>query len=339
VRKLAFALPLEACFDTLGITLNVTWPAGAIYNLTMPSQDLFDCLIVGGGPAGLSAAIYMGRFTRKTIVLDSEQGRSTFEQVNENYLGFPDGIKVKELRDLGRKQAERFGVKFQHCEVDSLHRDGDNFYARCGKDQIHARSVILCTGVCDIWPDIPNVLDYVGKSLFWCITCDGHRTVDKPVVLFGNNDDAATTACQFKLFTDKITFISQPGTLECSSESVQDMESHGIALLEGVVTGVEGSPEQITGVVLEDGRKFPAQVLFSLLGCTPNNKLAKDLDMKLDKSGYVVIDQEGYTSVPGVFCAGDLSKMHSHQVVAAAAAGAEAGQTANYYLYSNYQKL
>src|SRR6185437_10169388 len=83
---------------------------------------MYDCLVIGGGPAGLSAAIYMGRFLRRTLVLDAGEGRSSFEQVNENYLGFPDGVKVRELRVLGRKQAERFGVEFMDCRVERLAR-------------------------------------------------------------------------------------------------------------------------------------------------------------------------------------------------------------------------
>src|SRR5690348_8967120 len=138
---------------------------------------MYDCLVIGGGPAGLSAAVYMGRFLRRTLVLDAGEGRSSFEQVNENYLGFPDGVKVRELRALGQKQAERFGVEFVDCRVERLTRidDGRHFRAHSTAGAFDGRTVILCTGVCDIWPDLPNVLDYVGRNLFWCITCDGFR--------------------------------------------------------------------------------------------------------------------------------------------------------------------
>jgi thioredoxin reductase (NADPH) len=300
---------------------------------------LYDCLVIGAGPAGLSAAIYMGRFLRRTLVLDSGSGRSTFEQVNDNYLGFPNGIQVKELRELGRQQAERFGAEFVDTEVESMHREDTNFLARTTSGEFVGRTVILCTGVCDIWPEIPNVLDYVGKTLFWCITCDGFRALNKRVVLFGNDDDAATTACQFQHYTRDLIFISQPGGLECSDDKLGDMQTHDVPITEGEPATVEGTPDKIEAVLLKDGRKIEADVMFSLLGCTPNNKLALDLGLKVDKQGYVIMDQEGYTSVPGVFCAGDLAKMHTHQVVSAAHQGAEAGQTANYYLYAGYQKV
>jgi thioredoxin reductase (NADPH) len=302
---------------------------------------MYDCLIVGGGPAGLSAAVYMGRFLRKTLVLDAGEGRSSFEQVNENYLGFPDGVKVRELRDLGRRQAQRFGVEFEDCRVDRLERIDDHrhFRAHTSNGEFSSRTVILCTGVCDIWPDIPGIEEHVGKTLFWCITCDGFRSFDKRLVLFGRNDDAATSALQFLNYTQKIFFVTPPGKLDCSDEKVKAMEEHGIEMVGGVPKQVLGSPEKIEGVLLEDGRCLPADMMFSLLGCVPQNRLARDVGAECSPGGYVKVDEEGYTNVPGLFAAGDLSKMHSHQVVSAAHEGAEAAQTANYYLYAGYQKL
>lgn len=300
---------------------------------------VYDCLIVGAGPAGLSAAVYMGRFLRKTLVLDSGHGRSTFEQVNDNYLGFPKGIKVKDLRRLGRQQAVRFGAEFMLCDVQSMERGDNVFTAQTDKGVFHGKTVILCTGVCDIWPNLPDVHEYVGRSLFWCITCDGFRAIKKRVILFGYDDDAATTACQFRRYSEHITFIAQPGELACSDTNRNDMDTHGITILEAEPECFIGTPDEFEGVKLKGGKVIKGDVAFSLLGCTPNNKLAKDLGVKCDKAGYVVVNDAGYTSVPGVFCAGDLSKMHTHQVVSAAHEGAEAGQTANYYLYDAYQKV
>lgn len=306
----------------------------------MPKEPLYDCLIVGGGPAGLSAAIYMGRFLRKVLVLDEGRGRSSFAQVNENYLGFPDGIKVRELRDLGQKQAERFGVKCIPCQVEKFEEPepGKPFRAVTSEGSFAGKTVILCCGVRDIWPNLPGVEDYVGKSLFWCITCDGFRALDKRVVCFGANDEAATTACQFLLYTRDVTFVHEPDKLVCSEEQLTKMKSHAVKLVCGTPSGVDGSPDRIESVVLQDGKRIPADIMFSLLGCLPNNKLALDLGVECDVEGYVKVDQEGYTSVPGVFCAGDLSRMHTHQVVAAAHEGAEAAQTCNYWLYASFQR-
>ena len=304
----------------------------------MPQDTIYDCLIIGSGPAGLSAAIYMGRFLRNVLVLDEGRGRSTYAQVNDNYLGFPNGVTARELRELGRQQAQRFGATFLHCRVDRIRKGPNGFTASTDAGVYTGKTVILCTGVCDNWPSIPNVYDYVGKSLFWCIVCDGFRTVEKRVVLFGDDDEAATTACQFLAYTDKVTFITKPGERNFSEEKMKGLKCHEVELIEGIPEAVEGSPDKIQSVILSDGRHVQADIMFSLLGCRPNNKFALDLGVECTRGGYVKVDEEGYTSVPGVFAAGDLSRMHTHQVVAAAAEGAEAAQTCNYWLYSSFQR-
>jgi thioredoxin reductase (NADPH) len=301
-------------------------------------ESIYDCLVIGGGPAGLSAAVYMGRFLRRTLILDVGDGRSSFSQVTDNYLGFPSGIPIRELRRLGREQAQRFGVEIRSTEVTRLERERGHFVAHCRGNVYRGKTVILCTGVEDIWPAIPDVQSYVGKTLFWCIACDGFRTANKDIVMFGLDDEAAISACQFKLYTDRITFIAPPERLECSKPQIKTLENHGIAVLEGEVAKIEGRPDRLEAVVLTDGRTIPCDLMFSLFGCRPNVKLALDLGADLTSKGYVRINEDGYTTVPGLFCAGDVSGIHSHQVSSAVHEGAEAAQTANYFLYASYQK-
>jgi thioredoxin reductase (NADPH) len=302
-------------------------------------EELYDCAIIGGGPAGLSAAVYMGRFLRKTVVIDDAQGRSTYAQVNDNYLGFPDGLPIKQLRALGEQQAAKFGVEFFRSCVRHLKREGENFVAECGERSIRAKTVILCTGVRDIWPDIPDVERYVGRSLFWCIVCDGFRTAGKRIVLLGRDDDAAVTATQFLAYTEKITFVAPPGELDCSEAKLKALEEHGIDLLEGAPDHLEGAPDHVRALVLRDGRRLECDLIFSLFGSDPDVGLATEVGAELTSKGYVRIDIDGYTTVPGFFCAGDVSGIHTQQVASAVHEGAEAAMTANYYLYANYQRL
>ncbi len=299
----------------------------------------YDCLIVGGGPAGLSAAIYLARFLRSTLVLDSAGGRSSSEQVNDNYLGFPNGVKGTELRALGKQQAERFGAGFQICDVQALSREKNGiFQAQSDQGSFEGRTVILCTGVCDLWPHFPNVQDFVGKSLFWCITCDGFRAKGKRVIAFGADDEAVTTVLQLLRYTNDIVLIHRSKQLDCSEEKVRALEESGIRLICGDEQDIEGLPGEPVCVILEDWRRFACDILFGLLGCVPNNKLAVDVGVACSPKGYVLVNEEGYTSVPGLFAAGDLSRMHTHQVVSAAHEGAESAQTANYFLYDESQR-
>lgn len=304
------------------------------------SAEPFDCVVIGGGPAGLSAAIYMARFLRSTLVIDSLQGRSSFAQVNENYLGFPKGVAIRRLKHLGQEQATRFGAKLCVCTATAVHKvePGALFKVRTDAGDHLARTVIFCTGVTDIWPNVPRVGRFIGRSLFWCITCDGFRALGKRLVLFGCDDEAATTACQFKNYTDQITFVTGQAEDDCSASASAELNRHGIPIVNARAVRLVGEPDALQGVELTDGRVLPADVCFSLLGCKPNTKLTRDLGVACDSRGYIAVDGEGYTSVPGIFAAGDVAGKHSHQVASAVHLGAEAAQTANYYLYAQYQR-
>ena len=312
-----------------------------------------DALILGGGPAGLSAAVYLARFTRSVLVLDAGEGRSSFAQNNENYLGFPDGVTTKALRDLGRKQAERFGAQFKDCHVLRIERceqqdasDPDvcsaqaAFRAYTTEGQFEGRTLLFATGVKDVWPDVPNVHDWIGRQLFWCITCDGYRTKDKTLVCIGNTDEAATTTLQFLLFTRNIVLVADPDKARFSEQKRAALAAQDIPLLLARPERFELSPQgdRITAVCLDDGTRLACDMIFSLLGVRPNTQLAREMGVALDEEGYVQIDEEGYTNIPGVFAAGDLTRMYTQQVASAVHAGAEAAQTMNYYLYAPHQK-
>jgi len=138
-------------------------------------QQLFEALVIGGGPAGLSAALYLARYDRQLALFDAGRGRSTWHQVNQNYLGFPGGVPARELRRLGRQQLAAYQqVTVLEHKVESTRRDGDLFVAQGQHDEWFGRTVILCTGVIDHYPHFDGWQAYVGRSMFWCITCDGY---------------------------------------------------------------------------------------------------------------------------------------------------------------------
>lgn len=302
---------------------------------------LYDALILGGGPAGLSAAVYLGRFTRTVLVLDAGEGRSSFAQVNDNYLGFPDGVTTRELRELGRKQAERFGVHFKDCRVARIERvDDDTFRAHTSAGEFEGRTLLFATGVTDIWPDVPGIRDWIGRQVFWCITCDGYRTQGKRLLCIGNTDEAAVTTLQFQLFTDKITLVCDPDNARISPEKLADLTTHGVQIIQAMPQSLELTPDglRIAAVCLSNDERVECDMIFSLLGVRPNTQLAREMGVALDADGYVIMDEEGCTNIPGVFAAGDLTRMYTQQVASAVHAGAEAAQTINYFLYADFQK-
>lgn len=299
-----------------------------------------DSLIIGAGPAGLSAAIYLGRARRSVLVLDAGRGRANGPQVNENYLGFPRGIKASRLRELGQRQAERFGARVVDATVDAATCTADGRFEVTGNGHAwRGRSLVIATGVTDIWPAFPHVERYVGRSLFWCIVCDGFRTVGTRTVLIGATDTAATTACQFLNFTTQLTFIATGvgGDVQISADQLNVMQLHGIEVVAGSIEHVEGARGQVRRVHV-GGRVLEADLIFSLLGQVPNSGLAASLGVLLDEQGYVRIDHEQHTNVPHVYAAGDVTGPYAHQIAAAVHEGATAGQTANVDLYPPFQR-
>jgi thioredoxin reductase (NADPH) len=316
--------------------------------------QIYDSIIIGGGPAGLSAGIYLGRALRSVLILDGAQGRTQWNQLNENYLGFPNGIRAAELVRRGRRQAERFGVEFAQCEVRDVARETgeDGFrvaiHGERGGDEKRARTLIFATGVTDVWPSFPHVRRYVGKSLFWCLSCDGFRTCGKRVVVLGNSDEAATTALQMLNYTRRITFLSADQQSDISSTKQSQLQENGIPLCYGRIARVEGKAGQLRALHLEDassGVGSPGEVarleldcLFSMMGQVPNSHLAARLGVHLSEKGCIRVDEEQATNLPGVFAAGDVTNLPAQQVASAVHQGALAATAANYFLYSDVQK-
>lgn len=302
----------------------------------------YDTIVVGGGPAGLSAAIYLARYNRTAVVIDHLSGRWRSHEINENYLGFPKGVAARRLRALGRKQAERFGVAFCRAKVTLLEKEDGGFKARAGRYVFHGRTVVLATGVKDIMPPIGKTEEYWGKTLFWCITCDGYKVRDKRVVVVGTNDEAAISALQFLNFTKNLAFITNcpPDAEGCelTADGRKRLRDAGIPVYEGKIDRAEGASGVMRAVLLEDGTRIETEFMFSELGAEPRVELARALKVKIADNGFIETDEEQRTNVKHVYAAGDVTRLFAHQIATAAHEGATAGITANYDLYEPYQR-
>ena len=307
----------------------------------MEKLNEYDCVIVGGGPAGLSAAVYMGRFRRRTLLIDSGEGRWIYGQHNENYLGFPKGVSARRLHALGVAQAERFGVVPQGGRVEQIDRlpAEAGFRLTTTLGVVTGRTVIWAAGVRDRWPTFPGARRLVGKRLFWCIVCDGWRTLGRDILLLGNIDAAAEDALQFLTYTPHVTLLVDPGKDELSVHARRKLGAAGIQVLSGEVRRVRLSGQNIEGVVLKDGRVLQAELIFSLYGSDPNTELLRGLPVDLTERGMVNINEKGQTSLERFYAAGDVTNHHSDQVASAVHGGAQAAQAANYVLYPVRQQL
>ena len=330
-----------------------------------------DCAIVGGGPAGLSAAVNMARMRRNVLVIDDRDGRSLWSQTNRNYLGFPDGIAAAEIRLQGRRQAANYGARFLRGRVTTATRHGDLFRLSvddhagegAGTDvnvarddelgralgeeeadglvEVVARTVILATGVRDPFPEFDGRDECVGRSLFGCIACDGYESIGCTVAVVGFDEEAVQTALDILDFTDKVTMVA--GRTEGFSVPelrLADLTASGIPIYPCSVAEYQNENGAITGLVLGDSCRTPitVEMVFAVQAPVARNEVALGLGVAVDARGQVIVDSEQHTSVTGVYAAGDMTSPHNHQVSAAVHEGNEAACTANYYLYRPEQK-
>jgi thioredoxin reductase (NADPH) len=299
----------------------------------------YEVLVVGGGPAGLSAALYLARYDRRVALFDAGRGRSTWHQINHNYLGFPGGVPARRLRELGREQLDEYDqVRVLEHTISSLRRAGDEFVAQGQAGEWRGRTVILCTGVIDHYSHFPGWEDYVGRSMFWCITCDGYGCKDARVVVTGNTNAAASEALQLQRFTGHLTVLTDSYECYINDEFQQRLKRHNIPLVHDKIDAAIGRDGQFEAICTKQGQRIELDQLFCQHGATPQTKLAQELGVLLSREGYICTDSEQKTNVAGVYAAGDVTRLHSHQITTAVHEGGQAASAANYYLYPDELK-
>ncbi len=334
-------------------------------------DPVYDCAIVGGGPAGLSAAVNLARMRRSVLVIDDRDGRSLWSQINRNYLGFPDGIPATEIRLLGRRQAATYGAGFLLGRVTAATSDGGLFRllvegnvgggagtdANVTRDEelgrslgelqagspqaVIARTVILATGVRDPFPEFPGRDECVGRSLFWCIACDGYEAIDCSVGVVGHTEEAVEMALDMLQFTGQVTITAGRSEGFSVPESrLAELAANGIAAYRWPVASYPNENGQIQALVLGDPKRtrIPVEMVFTAHTPTARNEIARQLGVALNALGQIVVDSDQHTGVPGVYAAGDATSVHDHQVSAAVHEGNQAACAANYRLYRPVQR-
>lgn len=298
------------------------------------AEHEYEVLVIGGGPAGLTAALYLARYDRRVGLFDAGQGRSTWPQMNYNYPGFPDGISARELRARLREQVAGYAqVALLDQPVEAMAKQGTGFAARSAGGEWHGQAVILCTGVVDHWPRFEGWEEYVGRSMFWCLTCDGYSSRGMRLVVAGNTSEAACTALQLQRFTPHVVLLTNSEENHISPLQSEWLKAAGIPVVHDRIESVVGHEGLFEAIFTAGGMCIELDRLFSQQGASPRNKLALDLGVEVNDLGYIVVDTEQKTNVEGVYAAGDVTGLHSHQVVTAAHEGAQAASAANYYLY------
>lgn len=285
-----------------------------------------DALVIGGGPAGLSAALHLARYDRSVTLFDVPGGRSGFHQVNRNYLGFPGGIAITELVARGRQQLAAYpAVEVVERLVKTVDRVEGGFEV----EQWRGRAVVLATGVEDNYPHFDGWADCVGISVFWCIACDGWESRGKKVVVAGNDDHAALEALQLRQLTPNVTLLTNDHEDALSAELRDRLDRHHVPVLHDTISGARHGDGQLSALVLAGGEALQLDALYSAQGIVPQSDLARGLGAHCREDGYVTVDAELRTAVPGVVAAGDLTSRHSHAVTTAVYEGSQAAASVN----------
>ncbi|KOR89866.1 NAD(P)/FAD-dependent oxidoreductase [Paenibacillus solani] len=281
----------------------------------MMENEVKDCIIVGGGIAGLQAAIQLGRYSvHNILVIDRGTGRSTLCKNYRNILGWPDGVSGDELRKLGRKQAEAVGVTFANDDIRKAERDQAQHFVLTGTDgkQYKSRTLLLATGLMDRFPKLPGLISALGTSIFVCPDCDGYEIQDRKTIVIGSGDHGASMAVLLSERTGDLIYINHEGK-SVSSEYLSQLAELEIPYVEKKVSEIRCEEDGIlSAVVLEDGSIMTAERGFiSFGGNTIYSELAEQLGAELEHNRHVKADpRTKMTNIELLWVAGDLG-VHS----------------------------
>jgi thioredoxin reductase (NADPH) len=281
----------------------------------VPDKDrVYDCLIVGAGPGGLQAAIYLGRFNRDVLLVDRGGGRTAHARSIENFLT-QKAVSGKELIKRGLEQAKSFSVRIEKGLVTSIMKK--EFFEVASKEALsRAKFVIVSSGVSDNFPPIENLYKFLGTSFFTCVDCDGYKTTGKKLIIIGNTIESVRLAFAMKeMYTDDITLVLY--FYDPPADYKEELKDQGIRLVKGEPVRVLGE-EHIETLELNDGSRIPCEAVLSNFGYKLNDQFLKSLDLKRDAKGFKIIVNNVYeSSIPGLYIVGPLNTGNDQAVIAA----------------------
>ncbi|OGN44096.1 MAG: pyridine nucleotide-disulfide oxidoreductase [Caulobacterales bacterium RIFCSPHIGHO2_01_FULL_70_19] len=286
--------------------------------------DLPEILVVGAGPAGLTAATYLARFRRRVLVADGGSPRACWIPVSHNMPGFPHGITGDAILRRMTEQAQEYGAAVEPGAVGGLTRDGEGFVARLNGREVRTRAVLLATGVVDHHPDLPGVERAIERALVRiCPICDGYEAADKAVAVIGRDDTGVREAAFLRTYSDRVTLIhvGPAGDLTANGE----LDRLGIELIRAPIDNVRLEGDRVTALSW-GGTSRAFDLVYSALGTSPNAQLARAVGAAVGDDGRLVVDAHQRTSVAGLYAAGDV--VRGLNQIAVATAEAAIGATA-----------
>lgn len=267
-----------------------------------------DCLVVGGGPAGLTAAIYLARFRLAAIVVDAGDSRAALIPCTRNHAGFPEGISGADLLERMRAQAVRFGAELRSGRVVAIEGGFGGFTARLAAgDGLQARAVILATGVSNHRPDMDEDLHALALKrglLRYCPVCDGFEVTDRNVGVIGRGARAVKEATFLRAYTERVTVIDPEGDDGFDPAQRAALQAIGVPVRRGPAADFQVGTDRLC--MTADGRRLAFDAIYPALGSTAHSDLAAALGAGLTEDGCIKVDAHQRTSAPGLYAVGDV---------------------------------
>ena len=269
-----------------------------------------DCIIIGAGPAGLTAAIYLARFHLRIRLFDSGSSRAAMIPCTHNHAGYPEGIAGKELLRLMREQAARYGARREDVRVTKLARDGEEFVVTTDHGTYRARTVLLATGVVNHRPDglLPDIHDPALERglLRYCPICDGYEVTDRRVGVIGTGDHGMREALFLRGYTRDVTLVAPGAEHMLDPACIAALDEAGITWVDGPCGGYAIEGEQLTFDTARGRMAFDS--VYPALGSRIRSRLAVEAGARASDEGCLEVDDHQRTTVPGLFAAGDVVK-------------------------------
>ena len=274
----------------------------------MPTSEPLDCLIVGGGPAGLTAAIYLARFRRRVLLVDSGASRAALIPESHNYPGFTGGVAGPELLERLRRQAERYGAKLRGGTVEELQPGGDEtFSARIDGEVLQARKVLLATGIVDEKPALPSMAEFIYRgAIRFCPICDGFEASDRRIGILGPLQRVMAKALFLRTYTPDIVILATDKDLDISDADREALRLVGIPIPHEPVADLVLAGGAVTAI-MASGMRIELDVLYPALGAHVRSELATRIGSEANEQSCLIVDQHQRTSVPNLYAAGDVT--------------------------------
>jgi thioredoxin reductase (NADPH) len=296
------------------------------------NPNVREVIVVGGGIAGLSAAIYLGRAQLDTLVIDSGHSMAKWEPVVENYLGFPRGVAGEKLLRNGHTQAKRHEVRFIRDEIKNVSAGKSVFILEGKKKTYRAKRLLLATGIFHLPPEIPGVKECLGHSMFFCKDCDGYRVRGKRIAIVGANNEAVEYALGMLHYSACVIVATNGERPRWDKQHARWLAEYEIPVARQPVRDVDHRRRKIRALEFSGDQSIKIDYLFTTRGDIFYNRLAKKLGAKIDPDGEIKVDQCMRTSVPRLYAAGCVTPANC-QMIIAAGQGAAAAQAINRDLF------